>query len=111
MDALIGILDQRHTKEDIAERLLAAAVPCAPVRELAEVVLDRNMHARGSLQWVEHPDLGRVVLPHSPLQFEGTPRTPIEPSSPLGGDNARGVRPMARPFGRGAGRFPRDGVI
>jgi CoA:oxalate CoA-transferase len=47
VDALLESWTSRHTKEDIAERLLGAAVPCAPVRELAEVVLDRNMHARG----------------------------------------------------------------
>ena len=67
--------------------MLAAAVPCAPVRDLAEVMNDENMHARGSLQRIDHPDLGRVVLPHSPLTFEGTDRRPIEPSLPLGVSN------------------------
>ena len=47
-------------------------------------MVDDNMHARGSLQWIDHPELGRVVLPHSPLVFEGTQRRPIEPSLPLG---------------------------
>jgi len=67
--------------------MLAAKVPCAPVRDLAEVMHDENMHARGSLQWIDHPALGRVVLPHSPLVFEGTVRRPIEPSRPLGAGN------------------------
>jgi formyl-CoA transferase len=67
--------------------MLAAKVPCAPVRNLAEVMNDENMHARGSLQRVDHPDLGPVVLPHSPLVFEGTPRRPLEPSLPLGASN------------------------
>jgi CoA:oxalate CoA-transferase len=75
------------TRDDVARRMLAARVPCAPVRGLAEVIVDENMHARGSLQWVDHPALGRVVLPHSPLVFEGTPRRPIEPSLPLGAGN------------------------
>jgi len=48
---------------------------------------DENMHARGSLQHIEHPDLGRVALPHSPLVFEGAARQPLEPSLPLGGSN------------------------
>jgi formyl-CoA transferase len=88
VDALLEEWTKQHTKEEVAETLLAAAVPCAPVRQLSEVVLDRNMHARGSLQWVDHPDLGRVVLPHSPLVFEGLPRLPLEPSAKLGEDNA-----------------------
>jgi CoA:oxalate CoA-transferase len=74
-------------KYDVADRMLAAKVPCAPVRSLAEVMVDENMHARGSLQWIDHPDLGRVVLPHSPLVFEGAGRLPIQPSQHLGAGN------------------------
>jgi CoA:oxalate CoA-transferase len=87
VDTLLEDWTSRHTKPEIAERLLAVAVPCAPVRELSEVVVDRNMHARCSLQWVDHPELGRVVLPHTPLQFEGTARIPQQPSAKLGQDN------------------------
>ena len=87
VDELIESWTKTLTKDDIARRMLAAAVPCAPVRNLIEVMNDENMHARGSLQWIDHPDLGRVVLPHSPLVFEGTERRPIEPSLPLGASN------------------------
>ncbi len=91
VDDLLESWTREHTKEDIAERLLAVAVPCAPVRELSEVVLDENMHARGSLQWGRPPDMGRVVLPHTPLNFEGTPRIPIEPSHKLGADKRQSL--------------------
>lgn len=87
VDALIEGWTRTLPKDEIARRMQAAKVPCAPVRRLAEVMLDENMHARGSLQWVDHPELGRVVLPHSPLVFEGSPRRPIEPSRPLGSGN------------------------
>jgi CoA:oxalate CoA-transferase len=87
VDSLLESWTSQHPKQAIAERLLAALVPCAPVRELSEVILDRNMHARGSLQWVDHPELGRVVLPHTPLQFDGTERIPLQPSAKLGEDN------------------------
>jgi CoA:oxalate CoA-transferase len=87
VDELIESWTRTLTKNEIARRMLAAAVPCAPVRDLSEVMNDENMHARGSLQWIDHPDLGRVVLPHSPFVFEGTERRPIEPSLPLGASN------------------------
>jgi len=87
VDALIEGWTRTLTKDEVAKRMLAAKVPCAPVRDLSEVMNDENMHARGSLQRIEHPDLGRVVLPHSPLVFEGTERRPIEPSLPLGASN------------------------
>ena len=87
VDALIESWTKTLPKDEVAQRMLAAKVPCAPVRNLMEVMTDENMHARGSLQWIDHPELGRVVLPHTPLTFEGTPRRPIEPSLPLGASN------------------------
>ncbi len=87
VDELIEGWTKTLTKNEVARRMLAAKVPCAPVRDLVEVMHDENMHARGSLQWIDHPELGRVVLPHSPLIFEGTERRPIEPSLPLGASN------------------------
>ena len=87
VDELIEDWTKTLTKDEVARRMLAAKVPCAPVRNLMEVMRDENMHARGSLQWIDHPELGRVVLPHSPLVFEGTQRRPIEPSLPLGASN------------------------
>ena len=87
VDELIESWTKTLAKDDVAQRMLAAAVPCAPVRNLVEVMNDENMHARGSLQWIDHPKLGRVALPHSPLVFEGTERRPLEPSLPLGASN------------------------
>lgn len=88
VDELIERWTKTLTKNEVAQRMLAAKVPCAPVRQLSEVMVDENMHARGSLQWVDHPELGRVVLPNSPLVFEGTARQPIQPSLPLGASNS-----------------------
>lgn len=87
VDELIEGWTKTQTKTAVAHRMIEAAVPCAAVRDLHEVMQDENMHARGSLQWIDHPDLGRVVLPHSPLMFEGTQQRPIEPSQPIGASN------------------------
>ncbi len=87
VDELIESWTKTLTKDDVAKRMLAAAVPCAPVRNLIEVMNDENMHARGSLQWIDHPRLGRVALPHSPLVFEGSERRKLEPSLPLSASN------------------------
>jgi CoA:oxalate CoA-transferase len=87
VDDLIESWTKTLPKDEVARRMLAAKVPCAPVRNLIEVMHDENMHARGSLQWIDHPELGRVALPNSPLIFEGTERRPIEPSLPLGASN------------------------
>jgi formyl-CoA transferase len=87
VDALVEGWTRTLSKYEVARLMQEAKVPCAPVRTLAEVMVDENMHARGSLQWVDHPEMGRIVLQNSPLIFEGLPRHPIEPSRPLGACN------------------------
>lgn len=87
VDDMVAAWTRQQTRQDVADLLLAEKVPCSPVRHLSEVIVDRNMHERGSLQWVDHPDLGRVVLPHSPFVFEGAARRKLEPSLPLGACN------------------------
>lgn len=74
------------TSAEAFERLMAAHVPCAPVRGLDEVMEDPNMHARGALEWIDHPDYGRIVVQQSPLRYDGVPLRPLEPSRPLGAD-------------------------
>ena len=76
--------------------MLAALAPRPPARGLAEIIVDRTMHERGSRQRFDHPDLGRVVLPHSPLRFEGPCRghywtvyLPSNGSIPLSSTTAR----------------------
>jgi CoA:oxalate CoA-transferase len=46
-----------------------------------------HMHARGSLQHVEHPQYGNVVLPQSAICHGGISQPAIEPSGALGADN------------------------
>ena len=70
VDAIVGAWTSQRTKEEAFSELMAGGVPCAPVRDLDEVMNDPNMHARGSLQWQDHPELGRIVVQHSPLRFE-----------------------------------------
>jgi len=63
-------------------------IPCAPVRNVAEVMNDPHMHERGMLEWIDHPDLGRVVVPNSPIRLHGAVRPPTRPSPALGAHNA-----------------------
>jgi formyl-CoA transferase len=87
VDELIESWSRSRSKDEAAEAMLSRAVPCAAVRNLKEVMNDRNMLARGSLQTVDHPELGRINVPHTPLNIEGVPRLPLLPSLPLGACN------------------------
>jgi CoA:oxalate CoA-transferase len=63
-------------------------IPSAPVRDLHEVLANAHMRSRGMLEQVDHPKLGAITVPNSPLRFHGTPQTPASPSPALGADNA-----------------------
>lgn len=84
VDELLETWSREHGKDEAADEMLAKAVPCAPVRNLREVMNDENMLARGSLQRINHPSLGKVNLPHSPLNMVGLPRMPLQPHRELG---------------------------
>ncbi len=87
VDELVTGFTAHHTKKALFDLLMSHRVPCAPVRDLDEVVNDEHMHARRALEWVEHPLYGRVCLPNSPLRFDGVEPMAIRPSGALGCDN------------------------
>jgi formyl-CoA transferase len=86
IDAIVAGWTKGFDKQALFELLMRHRVPCAPVRDLDEVVNDPHMHERGALQWQDHPDLGRIVVQHSPLRFLGSELRPLEPSHALGAD-------------------------
>jgi CoA:oxalate CoA-transferase len=87
VDRIVGEFSARFETQELFELLLKHRVPCAPVRTLEEVVSDPHLHQRGMLQWVEHPTLGRIVVPGSPMRYAGTAPMPHMASRELGIDN------------------------
>ncbi|MBO1076939.1 CaiB/BaiF CoA transferase family protein [Roseomonas marmotae] len=83
LDAIIGEWTRGYDKETLFAHLLHHRVPAAPVRNLDEVVSDPNMHARGMLTWVDHPEYGRLVLPNSPIRYSGLEPLALRPSPRL----------------------------
>ncbi|HEV2335583.1 MAG TPA: CoA transferase, partial [Stellaceae bacterium] len=69
----------------IAKRM---RIPLAPVREVDEVMHDPHMHQRGMLEWIEHDEIGPVVVPNSPLRVHGADKVATMPSPKLGQHNA-----------------------
>jgi CoA:oxalate CoA-transferase len=89
VDAAIAEITRGFTKGDLFDLLIKNRVPCAPVRTLVEVVNDPHLHERGSLQWIDHPEYGRIVVPATPLRFGGEDAAvPYRPSARLGADTA-----------------------
>jgi CoA:oxalate CoA-transferase len=86
-EAVVTAWTSVRTKADVTATLKKFRVPSAPVRNAIEVMNDAHMHSRGMLQHVDHPSLGDVILPNSPLRLHGSERTEAVPSPFLGQHN------------------------
>ncbi len=90
-DELLEILDAEFAVRGSAEwlELLAGAgVPSAPVNEVTAALVDPQTEARGAVVEVEHPRLGRVRQPASPLRLGDDP--PLE-RAPFRGEHTAAV--------------------
>ncbi len=52
-----------------------------------EVMRDHHMHERGMLEWIEHDEIGRIVVPTTPLRIHGADPVDTVPSPKLGQHN------------------------
>lgn len=110
-DALISDWTRRHTKAEAFERFRACKVPSAPVRDLIEVTNDKHMHERGMLEWIDHPQFGKVVVPNSPLRLHGADQVERTPSPRLGEHNHEVLSQMLDLDSTEINRLETEGVI
>ncbi len=87
VNAIVTAWSMSLTKAEAVAQGKRFRIPLAPVRDVQEVTHDEHMHSRGMLEWVDHPDLGRVVLPRTPLRIHGTDIAETRPSPRVGQDN------------------------
>ena len=62
-------------------------ISLARVRDVDEVMRDRHMHERGMLEWIEHEEIDRIVVPTTPLRIHGADPVDTVPSPKLGQHN------------------------
>ena len=87
-DALVAAWTQTLGKMEVFARTKAYRIPCAPVRNAPEVMNDPHMHERGMLERINHPELGEIVVPTTPLRLHGTDKVAAGPSPTIGQHNA-----------------------
>jgi crotonobetainyl-CoA:carnitine CoA-transferase CaiB-like acyl-CoA transferase len=87
-DAIVGAWTRTLGKMEVFTITKRHRIPCAPVRDVGEVMRDPHMHERGMLEWIEHDEIGRIVVPTSPLRFHGADTVATAPSPKLGQHNA-----------------------
>jgi CoA:oxalate CoA-transferase len=87
-DAAVEAWSAGLTRAEIFAATGAHGVPSAPVRDLHEVLGNPHLRERGMIEQIEHPRLGPISVPNSPMRYHGTPQTPATPSPDIGADNA-----------------------
>ena len=84
VDELVGNWSAGLARDEVWEICQDHHVPAAPVRDLTEVMADPQLRARGFLTDMDHPEVGRVTLPNSPIRYQGSALRPLTPSPFLG---------------------------
>jgi len=87
-DALVEAWTRTLPKKEVFARTKAYRIPCAPVRTAPEVMNDPHMHERGMLAHIDHPELGDIVVPSTPLRLHATDPVGPAPSPTIGQHNA-----------------------
>lgn len=87
VDRIVGEYAARYKRDELFAILSPNHIPCAPVRDLAEITNDRHLHERGMLEWMQHPQYGRIAAARSPLRFEKQKLPELRPSAELGANN------------------------
>jgi crotonobetainyl-CoA:carnitine CoA-transferase CaiB-like acyl-CoA transferase len=76
---------------DVIDRLEQAGVPAGRVRSISEVYEWDQVQSQGLVLMVDHPTLGEISLPGSPLRFDGSAPRPSHLAPPLLGEHQRAV--------------------
>ena len=110
-DALVEAWTATLSKDEFRDVAKRHRIPSSPVRDMVEVINDPHMHERGMLEFIDHPDFGRIVVPGSPLRIHGTDPVVSSPSPSLGQHNDE-IYGEWLGLGRdGVAQLKRDGVI
>lgn len=78
VDALIESWSRKLSRDEAFAQMREARVPVAPVKTLDEVYQDPHLLARGALTPMDHPYMGMINLPGSPIRYSDYERLPTE---------------------------------
>ncbi len=90
-DAVVEAWAADLTRAEIFAATAEHKIPSAPVRDLHEVLANEHLLGRGMIEPIDHPQLGRISVPGSPVAL---PRHPANPRHSQPGDR-RGHRRRA----------------
>jgi formyl-CoA transferase len=86
VDQAISEWTLQHTKDEVMAAIAGAGVPCGAVYNTLELLNDPDLHARGIMTKIDHPERGEVTVSGWPLRMSDS-HVPVSSSPLLGADN------------------------
>jgi CoA:oxalate CoA-transferase len=86
-EAIVSDWTKTLGKAEVVAATKRYKIPAAAVRNPVEVMNDPHMHQRGMLERIDHPSLGSIIVPNSPLRLHGSDRVAPVPSPSIGQHN------------------------
>jgi CoA:oxalate CoA-transferase len=82
LDEMISAWTRPQRRDDIIRILIEAGVPCAPVREVEEVIADPEVAERGTLVDSTYPSRGDIKVVGSPVKLSAVAREELPRGRP-----------------------------
>ena len=87
---LINRETRKYTSRELEAKLLAADVACGMVRNVGDIVQEPHVQARGILEEVDYPSLGKIVAVKTPILLSGKP-APFRRRAPMLGEHTKEI--------------------
>ncbi len=87
LDAAVEAWTSQYKRWDIVAKLAEVGVPSAPVLSVREVAEDPHLRSRGMIRDVQHPVLGSIPVPGSPIRIGTSHLADIRAAPQLGADS------------------------
>ncbi len=89
IDEVVEAWSKTLSTQEVFETCQEHEVICAPVQSISDVLNDPHLISRGALQKLEHPELGALMIPNTPLRFQGLEPPAVALPHAVGEDNEK----------------------
>jgi CoA:oxalate CoA-transferase len=69
LDGVVGDWTREQKRDAIVQQLIEAGIPCAPVRNIEEVIADRELSERRTLIDSDYPTRGAIKVAGTPIKL------------------------------------------
>ena len=89
IDEVVEAWSKTLSTQEVFETCQEHEVICAPVQSISDVLNDPHLISRGALQKLKHPELGALMIPNTPLRFQGLEPPAVALPHAVGEDNEK----------------------